>query len=179
MSEILRFTKEQKATLTTTRNGKFLTGNLTESNRTFAVEISSDKIFLCGKEMQKAMKTGLYLVEGEWSANDTRYLPDELALVESQLQLSNIHAYTERKELAREQLRLKCQVEAARKQIMSGQVANVDSALVGLPEGIHVERAGQVAYLHQCARVPVVITRLEFCTEEVPVKLGAGNQSTI
>ncbi len=70
--------------------------------------------------MHKAMKAALYFVEGHWKANKTRCLPDELAFVESQLQLSNIQAYKERRELAREQLRLKCQVEATRKQIMLG-----------------------------------------------------------
>ncbi len=37
VSEVLRFNQQQKAMLTTNSNGMFLTGNRTESNRTFAV----------------------------------------------------------------------------------------------------------------------------------------------
>ena len=46
-------------------------------------------------------------------------------------------------------------------------------------KGTHVERAGSVLYVHKCAKMVATITKLPFCTEEVPVLVEGRNFSSI
>ena len=49
---------------------------------------------------------------------------------------------------------------------------NLDSAVWGVgTEGIHLEKAGGVVYLHRCAKMEVTIVKNGFCTD-APVRLG-------
>ena len=43
----------------------------------------------------------------------------------------------------------------------------------------HVERAGSVLYVHKCAKMVATITKLPFCTDEVPVLVEGQNFSSI
>ena len=45
--------------------------------------------------------------------------------------------------------------------------------------GTHVERAGSVLYVHKCAKMVATISKLTFCTEEVPVLLQGQNFSSV
>ena len=57
---------------------------------------------------------------------------------------------------------------------------NIVSPSVALFEkGTHVERAGSVLYVHKCAKMVATITKLSFCTEEVPVLVESQNFSSI
>ena len=43
----------------------------------------------------------------------------------------------------------------------------------------HVERAESVLYVHKCAKLVETITKVPFCTEEVPVLVEGQNFSSI
>ena len=45
--------------------------------------------------------------------------------------------------------------------------------------GTHIERAGEVVYLHRCAKMEITLATLDFCTEKIPVRLGDGKESVI
>ena len=45
--------------------------------------------------------------------------------------------------------------------------------------GTHVERARSVLYVHKCAKMVEKITKLSFCTEEIPVLIQGQNFSSI
>ena len=45
--------------------------------------------------------------------------------------------------------------------------------------GSHVEREGSVLYVYKCAKMVATITKLTFCTEEVPVLIQGQNFSSI
>ena len=59
-------------------------------------------------------------------------------------------------------------------------IENIVSPSVTLFErGPHVERAGSVSYVHKCAKMVATITKLLFCTEEIPVLVEGQNFSSI
>ena len=55
----------------------------------------------------------------------------------------------------------------------------VSPSVTLLKKGTHVERAGSVLYFHKCAKMVATITKLPFCTEEVPVLVEGQNFSSI
>ena len=46
-------------------------------------------------------------------------------------------------------------------------------------EGRHLERAGEVLYIHGAGKTEVTIVTNTFCTEGVPVRLGHANYTLI
>ena len=53
----------------------------------------------------------------------------------------------------------------------------VSPSVTFFEEGTHVERAGSVLYVHKCSKMVATITKLPFCTEEVPVIVKGQNFS--
>ena len=71
---------------------------------------------------------------------------------------------------------LQCEIQRLKIQTMIEISKNIVSPSVTLFEkGIHVERAGSVLYAHKCAKIVATITKLPFCTEEVPVLVEGQN----
>ena len=75
---------------------------------------------------------------------------------------------------------LQCEIQRLKIQSMIEISKNIVSPSVMLFEkGIHVERAGSVLYVHKCAKMVATITKLPFCTEEVPLLEEVQNFSSI
>ena len=75
---------------------------------------------------------------------------------------------------------LPCEIQRLKFQTMIEISKNIVSPLVKLfAKGTHVERAGSVVYVHKCAKMVATITKLLFCTEEVPVLVEGQNLSSI
>ena len=75
---------------------------------------------------------------------------------------------------------LQCEIQRLRIQTMIEISKNVVSPSVTLFEpGTHVERTGSVLYVHKCAKMVATITKLTFCTEEVPVLVQGQHFSSI
>ena len=73
-----------------------------------------------------------------------------------------------------------CEIQRLKIQTMIEISKNIVSLSVTLFEkGTHVERAGSVLYVHKCAKMVATITKLLFCTEEVPVLVEGQNFSSI
>ena len=70
-----------------------------------------------------------------------------------------------------QQLKIQTTIELSKK-IVSPSVTHFE-------KGTHVERAGSVLYFHKCAKMVATITKLPFCTEEVPVIVEGQNFSSI
>ena len=72
------------------------------------------------------------------------------------------------------------EVNYQRCRIQDVLISNLDSAISGDEMvGTHIERAGEVVYLHRCAKMEITLATLDFCTEEIPVRLGDGKGSVI
>ena len=75
---------------------------------------------------------------------------------------------------------LQCEIQRLKIQTMIEISKNIVSLSVTLFEkGTHVERAGSVLYVHKCAKMVATVTKLLFCTEEVPVLVEGQNFSSI
>ena len=75
---------------------------------------------------------------------------------------------------------LQCEIQQLRTQTKIEISTKVVSPSEKLFEpGTHVERAGSVLYVHKCAKMVGAITKLTFCTEEVPVLIQGQNVSSI
>ena len=75
---------------------------------------------------------------------------------------------------------LQCEIQRLKIQTMIEISKNIVSPSVTLFEkGTHVERAGCVLYVHKCAKMVASISKLPFCTEEVPVLVEGQNFSSI
>ena len=75
---------------------------------------------------------------------------------------------------------LQCEFQQLKIQTMIELSKNIVSPSVKLLEkATHVERAGSVLYVHKRAKMVATITKLLFCTEEVPVFVEGQNFSSI
>ena len=45
--------------------------------------------------------------------------------------------------------------------------------------GTHAERTGGILYVHMCAKVIVHVVEIQFCTEEIPVKVFSDKTSEV
>ena len=74
----------------------------------------------------------------------------------------------------------RCRTQDVKARLKLLLISNLDSAIIGDEiVGTHFERAGEVVYLHRCAKMENTLATLDFCTEEIPVRLGDGKESVI
>ena len=74
-----------------------------------------------------------------------------------------------------------CQMDQLRIQIKLSLTSNLNSAVWGIEMvGIHTEKkAGGVVYLHGCAKMKIKRIENDFYREEVPVRLGHGEEMVL
>ena len=92
----------------------------------------------------------------------------------------NFELLKEREVLLMKIRTLQCEIQQLKIQTSIELSKNIVGPSVTLFEkGTHVERAGSVLYVHKCAKMVATITKLPFCTEEVPVIVEGQNFSSM
>ena len=73
---------------------------------------------------------------------------------------------------------LQCEIQSLKIQTVEISKNIVSPSVTLFEKGTHVERAGSVLYVHKYAKMVATITKLPFCTEEVPVLVEGQNFSS-
>ena len=70
---------------------------------------------------------------------------------------------------------LNCHIEKLHRAMILSTSINGNSHQIFLSQqnalGTHAESAGEIFYVHRCAKVTVHVVENQFCTEEVPVRV--------
>ena len=98
----------------------------------------------------------------------------------SVVDILNFELLKERESFLMKVRTLQCEVQRLKFQTLIEISKNIVSLSVTLSgKGKHVERAGSVLYVHECAKMVATISKLPFCTEEVLVFVEGQNFSSI
>ena len=105
---------------------------------------------------------------------------DEEMLLQSKVEFLHAQGLQEMERVWQEVNYQRCRIQDVEARLKLLLISNLDSAIIGDEMlGTHIERAGEVVYLHRCAKMEITLTTLDFCTEEIPVRLGDGKESVI
>ena len=149
--------------------------------RKFALEIHNQPVFLCNITVHPTIMKGIF-----FSFEDID-LPvkfmnniDKDMLLQSKVDFLHAQGLQEMERVWQEVNYQRCRIQDMEARLKLLLLSNLDSAIIGYEMvGTHIERAGEVVYLHRCAKMEITLATLDFCTEEIPVRLGDGKESVI
>ena len=149
--------------------------------RKFALEIHYQPVSLCNLTVHPTIMKGIF-----FSFEDTD-LPvkimnniDKEMLLQSQVDFLHAQMLQEIERVWQEVNFQRCRIQDVEARLKLLLVSNLDSAIIGDEiVGTHIERAGEFVYLHRCAKMEITLATLDFCTEEIHVRLGDRKESVI
>ena len=179
---LVSFTEKYPGYQYTNNNTKVIFGSIQgKEARSFSIEINPTRTEVCEFSLYKSTIPGIFYSNKTLQLNDLQHIEitPELML-SSRLEFVNFWNHLERNKLVTKLARHECLLRKIEIKQIRALTANVDSPVLSLStRGTHIERAGGVVYYHRCAKMRVRLTALSFCTEEVPVLIGTGNETIV
>ena len=169
-------TNEDPAKIFGNNKTTFISGKILHKNKyeDFAMEILEEKAILGGQQVKVTGVPGVFYSEKSSELRTMEMFPSSI------IDSFNFKIFEEREFIFMKIRTLQCEIQRLRIQTMVEISKNVLSPSVTLFEqGAHVERTGSISYVHKCAKMVARVTKLTFCTEEVPVLIQGQNFSSI
>ena len=159
-----------------------LTGFVSNTkDRKFALEIKNQPVSMCNLTVHSTIMKGVFFSfeDADLPVKEMSNIDEEM-LLQSKIDFLHAQGFREMERVWQEINFQRCRIQDVDTRLKLLLISNLDSAIIGDEMvGTHIERAGEVVYLHRCAKMEVTLATLNFCTEEVPVRLGDGEESVI
>ena len=147
----------------------------------FALETHNQPVSLCNRTVHPTiMKGSFFSFEDTGLQGKVMNNIDKEILLQSQVEFLHAQGLQEIERVWQEVNFQRCRIQDVEARLKFLVISNLDSAIIGNEMvGTHFERAGEVVYLHRCAKMEITLATLDFRTEEIPLRLGDGKESVI
>ena len=179
---LVPFSEPEEVHILKGQKQSLLTGFVNSAgHREFALEFSNSAILICNRTVHPTSVENVFVTfeltdfpkKGGGKINSEMFQ-------QSKLDFLYARSLNETAEIWKQLEFQQCQIDSMEKKLKSNLIANIDSMVLGEEmKGRHIERAGEVLYIHRCAKMEVTLVTNTFCTEEVPVRLGHANETVV